>query len=401
MKLCLVTVTTAHHSPGGMQQNLETLAEGLTALGHCVVVITSRHYKGLRDITANGVAYHFVEGTTPESYGHGFFEGVYGKFCELDRTVQFDGVYSESLAAAAFCGRIPQPLVFRLHAIQQGWYNSESSYPPAVWQALTWPERLFEAARLPKALGRELRDSSLTRRVYQTASRIVLDSEFSRRLLLRHMPGLPEEQLRVIPLSVDCATFTPLDKAAAKRRLGLHGTVLLFLSRITLLKGAWVALRAMERLGLPDVQLLIVGVGRDHTRFAQEVARRHAPGVTFLNMNPGDDRPLYYAAADLFLYPELTDPAFGIVGAEALACGTPVIGSDAGAIPEVMGECGWLFPRGNIEALCARIREALSDPVRLQDLGQRGRLRAQALFSHTNMVADLARVFKELHGVTR
>ena len=391
-----MALRTVHHSPGGMQENLETLADGLVSLGHRVVVITSRHYKGVRELTVRGVEHHFVEGTVPESYGHGFFEQVYETFRQLDRTIGFDGVYSESLAAAAFCQRVTIPLVFRLHAIQMGWRNSESLYTSAVWRALTWQERVLATLKLPKALLRECRACRLTRRVYRAATALVLDSEFSRSLLLKTVPWIDQKKLRVIPLSIDTTKFVPLDKDAAKARLGLSGTVLLFLSRITLLKGPWVALRAMEALGLPDVKLLVVGVGHDQVRFSRDVARLKLPGVRFIGSIPREERPLYYSAADLFLYPEIMDPAFGLVGAEALACGTPVVGSNAGAIPEVMGDCGFLFPRGDVGALCNRIREALEDPSRLRELGQRGRAWIQARFNHAKMVADLTELFEGL-----
>lgn len=85
-------------------------------------------------------------------------------------------------------------------------------------------------------------------------------------------------------------------------------------------------------------------------------------------------------AADLFLYPDLTQPAFGLVGAEALACGVPVIGARHGAIPEVLGEEETLFAPGDAKDLREKIATALDDLPRLgHRLGPAGSRRAPIL----------------------
>lgn len=68
---------------------------------------------------------------------------------------------------------------------------------------------------------------------------------------------------------------------------------------------------------------------------------RRITGVRFCTIFD-DHRALYYNAANVLIYPELTQAAFGLVGADALACGIPVISARHGAIPEVLGE-GNLF----------------------------------------------------------
>ena len=86
----------------------------------------------------------------------------------------------------------------------------------------------------------------------------------------------------------------------------------------------------------------------------------------------------------------------GLVGAEALACGTPVVGSDAGAIPEVVCDCGFLFPRGDVRTLRERIREAVKDPTRLRELGQQGRARIEARFSHVQVLGTMTEIFESV-----
>lgn len=394
MNLCIVTRTTVYHSRGGMQEELHTLATGLAALGHCVVVITTRHPDGPCELEIGGVEYHFLETTIPELYEHGFPEQAYTKFQQLHRMVGFDLLHSQSFAATKFCGCVPMPLTCRIHGVLAGWRSSESLYATPVWKVLTWGQRASALRNLPKAFIQGVRDRRLSDQLYRASDAIILGSEFTRRLLLETSPWIDRDKVRLVPLGIDTSQFVPIDKEVAKARLGLEGPVLLFLSRLTLHKGPKVVLRAFEGLDIPGTHLIFGGIGPELHSLQRYVAARDIKKVHFSSISHAD-RALYYSAADLFIYPEISDPAFGLVGAEAMACGTPVVGSDAGAIPEVVGDCGFIFPRGDVSALRERIREALNgSPTRLHELGKRGRARVESRFSQARMVSAMSELFE-------
>jgi glycosyltransferase involved in cell wall biosynthesis len=92
-----------------------------------------------------------------------------------------------------------------------------------------------------------------------------------------------------------------------------------------------------------------------------------------------------YASMDCLLLPSRTTDAwmeqFGYVLAEAMALGIPIIGSDSGAIPEVIGPAGLIVPEREPAALAAAIRQLASDPAQAAQLGAEGRARYRALFS--------------------
>jgi starch synthase len=101
--------------------------------------------------------------------------------------------------------------------------------------------------------------------------------------------------------------------------------------------------------------------------------------------------------AAVFAIPSVYEP-LGIVNLEAMACGTAVVGSRTGGIPEVVadGETGLLVPPGDAEALAAALNVLLRDPDRAQAMGQAGRKRAIAEFGWPAIAAQTAALYAEL-----
>ena len=84
-----------------------------------------------------------------------------------------------------------------------------------------------------------------------------------------------------------------------------------------------------------------------------------------------DDLPALYAGATLFVYPSLYE-GFGLPVAEALACGAPVVSSNASSLPEVAGDAALYFEPRDIDAMADAMRRALADDGRRADLRARG-----------------------------
>jgi glycosyltransferase involved in cell wall biosynthesis len=83
-----------------------------------------------------------------------------------------------------------------------------------------------------------------------------------------------------------------------------------------------------------------------------------------------------------------------------MACGVPVIGTDAGGMPEVVrhAETGYLLPVGDIEGMASRSLEILEDDERRQEMGRAGRCRAAALFSADRVVAQYESYYERVLG---
>jgi len=139
--------------------------------------------------------------------------------------------------------------------------------------------------------------------------------------------------------------------------------------------------------------LLLVGDGPERA-MAREIAREAglSSSVKFLS---GVESYEALPEADVFLLPSENE-TFGFAALAAMAAGIPVVGSDAGGLPEVVrhAECGYLLPVGDVEGLAERCGEILRDTERRREMGEAARHRAQSLFGAERVVGE----FEELYA---
>ncbi len=140
-----------------------------------------------------------------------------------------------------------------------------------------------------------------------------------------------------------------------------------------------------------DVWLVVAGesgrVFRPVKFFAEERIR-------FLNYVSEKELPALYANAELFVLPSF-DEGFGLPALEAMACGTPVIVSDGGALPETVGEAGLVFNLEEVDSLAQAIEQCLSDEDLRKSLAEKGLARAKS-FSWQNTADLIWRTLNEL-----
>jgi glycogen synthase len=153
----------------------------------------------------------------------------------------------------------------------------------------------------------------------------------------------------------------------------LADPVFTFVGRLVPVKGVDVAVRAFalaQRRGLTH-RLRIVGEGPERLALA-ELARQEgvASAVEFLPFAKGPDLADIYRQSYALLFPSQWEEPFGMVLAEALACGTPVIASAHGAPPEVVGDAGILVPAADVAAWSAAMLSLAADPARRKRLAE-------------------------------
>ena len=166
-------------------------------------------------------------------------------------------------------------------------------------------------------------------------------SEFSKHLLINNY-NVPNGKIKVISGGVDTQRFTLAnDKKAIKKRLALpkDKIILLTIRRLTPRMGLENLIEAMSYVvgKRKDVLLVIGGTGflREGLEcLVDRCALRE--NIQFRGFIPEEELPLYYQAASVFILPTIALEGFGLIILEALACGTPVLGTPVGAIPELI-----------------------------------------------------------------
>lgn len=173
--------------------------------------------------------------------------------------------------------------------------------------------------------------------------------------------GMPGEKIRVHYTGVDTERFGPVDRLAAKAALGVSGPLIVTAGALIPRKGQALSIAALAQL--PGATLLLVGDGPDRAmleRLAREagVANR----VRFLGRRPHEELPGVLAAADVMLLPSESE-GLANVWVEALACGTPVVTTEAGGAREAIASAaaGRIAAR-ETGALVEAVREVLADP---------------------------------------
>jgi glycosyltransferase involved in cell wall biosynthesis len=219
-------------------------------------------------------------------------------------------------------------------------------------------------------------------------------------------------RISVIPCGFDRAEFWPITRALARRTLGyrLDERILLNIGRLVPRKGLDNAVRGLGRLARTfgiEARLVIVGGNSDlpHPDNTPEIGRLQALAdaegvgrqVTFTGRRSREFLKLYYSAADIFVTTPWYEP-FGITPLEAMACGTPVLGSDVGGIrfSVVDGVTGGLVPPNNADALAQRLAELYRDPQRLRELGRNGHRRVHGQFTWQKVARSLAGVYEQI-----
>ncbi|RAY17203.1 alpha-(1-2)-phosphatidylinositol mannosyltransferase [Actinomadura craniellae] len=358
--------------PGGVQQHIRDLAEALLALGHAVSVITPA------DDDSPLPAYVVPAGrAVPVPYNGSVARLAFGflsaaRVRRWIRDNDFDVLHVHEPAAPSLgllaCWAAEGPIVGTFHA----------SYTRSRMVSATAP--ILQSA-LEKITGR------------------IAVSEAARTTLVEHLGG----DAVLIPNGVTTERYAmaePLpgwagrgDGAEPRDGAGAIG----FLGRMDEpRKGLQVLLRAFEILApqRPGLRLLVAGPG-DADDVFDKVSPALRDRVVVLGMISEADKVRAYHSVDVFVAPNLGGESFGIVLAEAMSAGAPLLASDIEAFRRVLldGRAGVLFPVGDAAALAEATAELLDDPARRKHLSAEARTAVRA-YDWSTVARDVLRVYE-------
>jgi starch synthase len=222
------------------------------------------------------------------------------------------------------------------------------------------------------------------------------------------MEGVPEEKIRVRPMGVDVQRFKPAPPDPSirdKLGVGSEDFVVLFVGRLGTEKGVYDLVYAARLMALdPDmgrVKLVMAGAGPEKGRLAglvESLGLRER--VKLVGPFPYGQVPMLYNASDAFILPSIPVPfwqeQFGMVLAEAMASGLPVISTHSGSIPEVVGDAGALVQPNDPLSIRAEVKKLYADPVYRDRAGKVARRRALDAFTVEKAAAGIEAIYREL-----
>jgi alpha-maltose-1-phosphate synthase len=245
------------------------------------------------------------------------------------------------------------------------------------------------------------------RTAVEAATAVIAVSDGMRDDVLAAYPAVPASRVRVIRNGIDAIEYAPDPGTDVLEGFGVdpRRPSVVFVGRVTRQKGLPVLLRAAA--GLDRAAQLVICAGQaDTPELEAEVGelalelRASRGGVIWISGMLAKHQVIQLLThATLFACPSLYEP-LGIVNLEAMACGTAVVGSRVGGIPEVVadGETGLLVPPGDPPALADAMNVLVADQRLAAEMGRRGRARAEAEFGWAGIAAQTAALYAELAG---
>jgi len=247
---------------------------------------------------------------------------------------------------------------------------------------------------------------ALERACLRRTARIQVLSDYSAEQLWQ-LYGIAADRLVKIPGGADLQRFRPAEnRAGVRAQLGLpkEAPLLLTVRNLEVRTGVGTLLRAMPRVlsRRDDAQLLIAGAGSLRADLETlAVSLGIADHVRFLGFVPDAELPSYYQAADCFVLPTRELEGFGLVTVEALACGTPVLGTPVGATSELLDPLDptLVFDAATPDAIASGVLAFLErsdrDPSAIDRLRHAARTHVERRYDWTRVVASLEAALAE------
>lgn len=311
---------------GGSARVATEIARRLARRGHELDVIVPRGHEGQpSEETAPGlrIIRALPRGRLPQTIA----DTVYSYVSTRRLGARYDVLLAHQATTAVGAARalpgVPLALVFHASASRESQFTRT---------------RLRSGTRRLAALALEPLLRDLERAALSRAAAVLSLSDFSSSLILEDAPGCRGRIVRVSG-GVDVSSFTPdYENARTRRGVAAGVTQLLTVRRLEPRMGLEALLQAFAAIRTPQLRLAIAGAGPLAAELRELIDTLRLDGSAMLLGRVSEEELRdWYRAADLFVLPTAAYEGFGLATVEALASGTPVVGTPVGATPEILG----------------------------------------------------------------
>jgi len=360
MRIALIVRALPVHRLGGLEYHTWDLANALQKSGCHVTIITSRHPQGCeKELLPSGVEVFYLPTGPSGDYSMAFFRGVEKLTAALDSQKKFDIIHAQE-----FAGIFMKPRPGRFVVTVHGTLTTETPLDRRYFAHLRLAEKI-RAIWIGKA---RVALTPFFQRMLRTADLLLTDSRFTQRELAWLAPAVIEKTT-IVPLGVDLGRYN----LPTKRRERRHPSPLkiVLLGRVQIMRGLLEALAAAYRLRWHniDFRMRIGGTCSPAGWIDDAIAHFLLEDVVdYEGQIPAEKVSEFLEWGDLFLFPDRTQPAFGLACVEAMLHGLPVLATRVGAVPEVVPDsCGWLCDPWNAQDMTVQLVRIAGAADRLEE----------------------------------
>ncbi|HYA33197.1 MAG TPA: glycosyltransferase family 4 protein [Candidatus Bathyarchaeia archaeon] len=393
----IAQVCIRYLAPGGVETHIQKISERLVQRGHHVTVYTTNlktqvPWQCFEDYDAESCV-NGVRIIRLPVKGYPFPYAAYPTIPGLIKTISNAG----DDVVHAHSHRYYQVFACAAAKLKRGRHNGQYQMPLVVTPHFHPPSNLESpAARLVMGL----EDVLFSRRVYRMVDRVLVVTDSEKPFIRRFVPLA---KCVTVPNGLDIEEWTPIPSGRSFRRrykIGDDEKMILYTGRLADNKGLEHLIDASFDVvaAYPDTKFVIVGEDWGVLKRLKKKIWANNLDDYFVFTGHIESYELFksgYAAANVFVLPSEWE-AFGIVLLEAMACGTPIVASDVGGIPEVVGGIGRIFKYGDTRALAENLIEILDNEQQEREKSIRGREKVIEQFTWNAVVDRLEEVYKSL-----
>jgi len=340
---------------GGMNVYIVELARQLGRRGHLVDIYTRVHqprHEQILSLGQNVRLIHLKTGSNEEIPKIDIYSYLQNFTCEVENFRKFENSHYDLIHSHYWLsGLVGKQLQTSWHLPHVVMFHTLGAIKNSIGIGKDEPELRIAGEQ----------------EVVDNCQCIIAATETEKRDLIQHYSASPQK-IAIVPCGVNLNLFKPINKEIARKELNLDGEkVILFIGRIEPLKGIDQMLRALTYITDKEtLRVMIVG-GDEHSQDVVHALQKMArelhieEHVSFIGLAAQERLPLFYSAADICVIPSYYE-SFGMVALESLACGTPLVATDVGAMRHIIrsNEAGRIAIDNSPRQLASKISELLS-----------------------------------------